>query len=113
MGCGSCSGSCGAGVEVPAGLATALVMADEREARAVAEDPAPCRRWPGVDAKGLDQVKLALLWALLDEQPFRDESVLEFAPLAEVSEDGPWVFRVPPPLVAALAALEPARAPAV
>jgi hypothetical protein len=88
-------------------------MADEGEAPLVAADPSPHRRWPGLDAKGLDQVKLALLWALLAGQPFRDELVHEFAPLEELSEDGPWVFRVPPALVALLAGLAPDRAPLV
>lgn len=112
MACGgSCnSGGCGGGAEAPAGVVTHLVMADEAEAPLVAEDPAPHRRWPGLDAGGLDQVKLALLWALLAGQPFRDELVHEFVPLAEVSDDGPWVFRVPAALVTLLAALAPDRA---
>jgi hypothetical protein len=110
MGCGSCGGGCGAGVEVPTGLVTELVLADEREARAVAEDPAPCRRWPGIGAPGLDQVKLATLWAVLSGAAFGDHLLEAFAPLEEVSPDGPWVFRVPPPLVEGLAALEAGRA---
>jgi hypothetical protein len=110
MGCGSCAGGCGTGGELPAALVTDLVVADEVEARAVADDPAPCRRWPGIGAPGLDQVKLATLWALLSGEEFRDHLIEAFAPLEEVSQDGPWVFRAPPPLVAALAALDPARA---
>jgi hypothetical protein len=114
MACGSsCGGGCGGGAELPEGVLTELVIADEGEARRVAEDAAPSRRWPGVDAKGLDQVKLSTLWSLLSGRPFCDELLLEFAPLDEVSEDGPWVFRVPPPLVGLLAALEVDRAGAV
>lgn len=110
MACGpSCGGGCGGGVEAPA-VVSELVVAEEGEAALVAADAAPRGRWPRVDAEGLDQVKLALLWALLDGQPFRDELVLEFAPLEEVSADGPWVFRVPPPFAALLAAAEPDRA---
>jgi hypothetical protein len=113
MGCGTCAGSCGTGAEVPAGLVTEIVLADEREAPAVAEDEAASRRWPGIDADGIDQVKLAILWAILNGEPLRDELVVSFTPLAEVSEDGPWVFRVPPALVGALAALDAARAPVI
>lgn len=109
-GSGSCGGGCGSGAEAPPAVLSALLVADEREARSVAAAPAPLGRWPGLDAQGLDQVKLALLWALLAGEPFRDELVLEFAPLEEVSADGPWVFRVPPALVAALADLEAPRA---
>lgn len=91
-------------------VASAVVVAGEGEAGAVARDAAARERWPGVDARGLDQVKLALLWALLAGRPFRDELVLEFAPLDEVSADGPWVFRVPPALAALLAEVGPDRA---
>ncbi len=110
-GSGSCgSGGCGSGGDAPPRILTALVIAEERDARPVAEEPAPVARWPGLDAQGLDQVKLALLWALVSGEPFRDGLVLEFAPLEELSADGPWVFRVPPALVAALAQVEGARA---
>jgi len=110
--CGPCSGHCG-GAEVPSGVLTDVVIADEGEAPAVAADAAPSRRWPGVVATGLDQVKLARLWALLAGQEFRDELVFEFAPLHEVSEDGPWVFRVPAALRELLASADEARAAAI
>lgn len=111
MGCGSCGGGCGAGVELPAGLVTELVIADEHEAVAVSEHPAPSRRWPGIDAQGVDQAKLATLWALLAGRPPDDALIHAFTPLAEVSDEGPWVFRVPAELAAALAALDPRRTP--
>lgn len=110
MGCGSCGGGCGAGAEVPADVTTQIVMADEREAAELAEDASPCGRWPGIDAPGVDQVKLAMLWDLVSAEDGGDHRLDAFAPLEEVSPDGPWVFRVPAPLVAALAALEVARA---
>lgn len=114
MGCGGCAG-CGSGdgIELPAGLVTEIVMADERDALAVAEDATPSLRWPGIDADGVDQAKLAILWAILSGDAACAERVEAFTPLAEVSEDGPWVFRVPPPLVAALAGIDVGRAPAV
>jgi hypothetical protein len=110
MACGSCSGGCGGGREAPAGVVTDVVIADEGEAAAVAQEPAPTGRWPAVDAKGVEQVKLARLWALLAGRDYRDELILEFAPLHEVSEEGPWVFRVPAALAALLADADDARA---
>ncbi len=95
---------------MPPAALTDLVIAEEREARAVADEPGPRRRWTGIDAEGVDQVKLAKLWALLAGREFRDELVYEFVPLHEVSEEGPWVFRVPDPLVQLLAELDDARA---
>ncbi len=109
---GTCSGGCCGGAEVPPAVRTGLVIADESEARAVADDAAPLRRWTGIDAEDVDQVRLATLWTLLAGREFRDELVREFVPLHEVSEEGPWVFRVPDPLVELLAELDDARAAA-
>jgi hypothetical protein len=89
---------------------TDLVIADEREAAEVARAPAPSERWPGMDLEGLDQVKLASLWALLAGREFRVETIEEFAALHEVAEDGPWVFRFPAPLAQLLADLDDVRA---
>ncbi len=107
---GTCSGGCCGTPEVPPSVISDLVIADEREARAVAGEAVPRRRWTGIDAEGVDQVKLATLWALLAGREFRDELVSEFVPLHEVSDDGPWVFRFPAPLVQLLAELEDDRA---
>jgi hypothetical protein len=104
-----CGGGC-CGPEAPPPLVTDLVVADPRDARAVAEDASPRARWSGLDAKGVDQVRLATLWALLAGREYRDELVLEFVPLHEVSGDGPWVFRVPDALVALLAGVDEAGA---
>lgn len=109
MGCGGCSG-CGG--EVPPGIVTEIVIADERDAQAVAEDLAP-GRWPAIDADGVDQAKLALLWAIVTGLEACDQIMEAFTPLAELSDDGPWVFRVPSALVSALAEIDVGRAPGV
>ena len=103
-----CGGGC-CGPEVPPSVTTDLLVAEPGDARAVAEDPAPRARWTGADAKGVDQVKLGILWALLAGREYRDALVLEFVPLHEVSADGPWVFRVPDPLLALLAEADEGR----
>ena len=95
------------------GVLTDIVIAHEREAPAVAGEAAPSRRWTGIDATGVDQVKLATLWGLLSGREFRNEWVAEFVPLYEASEDGPWVFRVPDALVQLLADVDDGRAPAI
>jgi hypothetical protein len=93
------------------GVLTDIVIANESEAKAIATSSVPSREWPGIDAKGIDQVKLGTLWALLTGQDFKVESVVnEFVTLHEVSEDGPWVFRVPPQIVKLLADLDDERA---
>lgn len=92
------------------GVLTDIVIADDREAASVVAAAVPSRQWQGMDAKGIDQVKLSTLWALLADREFSVESVEEFATLAEESEDGPWVFRVPRPLLDLLAQLDTEQA---
>ena len=88
------------------GVLTELVVADESEAPAVGGSSVPSHTWPGIDAKGIDQVKLAKLMSILLSQPYQNSFVAEFTQLHEQSEDGPWVFKLPPRLVTALAALD-------
>lgn len=88
------------------GVLTDLVVADESEAEAMAGSGSPLERWPGIDAKGIDHVKLGMLLSIMAGEPYRDSLVGEFAQLAEASEDGPWVFQVPPRLVSSLSKIE-------
>lgn len=92
------------------GVLTDVVIADEGEAEAVATERVPAKRWRGIDAKGIDQVKLATLWARLAQRGLDVESIVklatDFATLFEVSEEGPWVFRIPGRLVELLADLD-------
>ena len=91
------------------GVLTYLVAANESEAPAVGGSSVPSRTWSGIDAKGIDHVKLAKMMSILLGQPYQNRFVAEFVQLHEQSEDGPWVFKVPPRLVTALAALDEHR----
>jgi hypothetical protein len=84
------------------GVLTDLVVADESEADAVAASGDPLQRWPGIDAKGIDQVTLGKLLAIITDEPYRNSLAGEFMLIAELSDDGPWVFRAPPRLVSSL-----------
>jgi hypothetical protein len=88
------------------GILTDLVVADESEAEAVAGSGGPLERWSGIDAKGIDQVKLGMLLSIMAGEPYRSSLVGEFVQLAEDSEDGPWVFRVPPRPVSSLSKIK-------
>jgi hypothetical protein len=85
---------------------TGIVVAEEREAAAVAREAPPRPSWTGADLRGIEVVKLASLWALLARRDFRVETIEEFAPLHEESENGPWVYRFPAALAALLAELD-------
>jgi hypothetical protein len=81
------------------GVLSELVIASRSEAASVAESESPTRTWQGVVWKGLDQIKLASVWCLLDSEPLQVDNVVEcsmqFELLAETTENGPWVFAVP------------------
>ncbi len=91
------------------GVLTDILIVDEGEAEKVAAASAPTGRWKGMAAKGLDQVKLAKLWALLEDRSPADEPDEEFTLLAQQSDEGPWVFRIPPALTELLARLDDGR----
>jgi len=85
------------------GILTDFVIADRSEAKRVCDSDCPSKDFAGLDAKGIDHVKLGTLHAIL--------AGVEFDPsfgsrmLCSRRADGPWVFEVPPDMVQRLAAL--------
>jgi hypothetical protein len=47
------------------GLTTDFVIAEISEAKAVLAEPSPVRRWPGVEAKSIDTIRLSTLASIL------------------------------------------------
>ena len=86
------------------GVLADFVVADHRDARRVCESSCPSRDFMGLDAKGIDTVKLGKLHVVLRGGEF-DPSIHE--PLCAGGDEGPWVFEVPPDLVQRLAGLTP------
>src|SRR4051812_995105 len=86
------------------GVLTDFVVADRRDAQRVCASNNPAREFDGVDAKGIDTVKLGMLDAVLTGREF-DPSIHQC--LCDGGEEGPWVFEVPPGLVQQLAGLTP------
>lgn len=87
------------------GLLTDLVVADIAQAEAVAASLTPAKEFGGLDAKGIDPVKLCQLKALLLAKPYDGSWLSDFRFLAGDKDEGPWVTSVPSDLVAAIAAL--------
>lgn len=85
---------------------TDLIIADESEAKAIAVSGSPLLHWSGIAAKGIDHVKLGKLLSIVMGVPYQNSFINEFTQIAEASEDGPWVFRMPPRLVRPLAAMQ-------
>jgi hypothetical protein len=91
------------------GVLTDWVIANKSEAEAVGKSIVPIKKWPGIDAKGIDQVKLATLWGILSGAPYQESWIEEMLPVYSASDEGPWVSVIPQGLVDGLASLEKQR----
>lgn len=87
------------------GVLTDFVVANRRDARRVCNAACPSKEFSGLDAKGIDPVKLATLYAVLTGTEF-NPSLIGGDPLATGGDNGPWVMEVPPDLVQRLAKLD-------
>jgi hypothetical protein len=91
------------------GIITDFVVAETAEAKAVLAEAAPTKRWAGVEAKGIETIKLSTLKFILDGKSLDVNSVVAYhsgiKELASRGADGPWVFLVPPELTRQLASL--------
>jgi hypothetical protein len=85
------------------GVLTDFVVTDLGNAQRVCDSDCPSQEFAGLDAKGIDTVKLGTLNALLVGGEF-DPAFMNGL-LCSGGEDGPWVIEVPPDLVRRLAAL--------
>lgn len=94
-------------------MLTDLLIADESEAKVISESGYPLEQWKGIDAKGQSQITLGTLLCLLTQESYRNEVIDEFVLLAEVSIDGPWVFKLPDRLVWGLSQVDNENLPAI
>lgn len=89
------------------GLLTDFVIADDTDAEAICASNDHLNQWPSLEAKGVDNIKLAALWAALttdaDVESLEGDAFL----IHMADKQGPWVFRLPDDLVEHLAALSP------
>jgi hypothetical protein len=86
-----------------------LLAAKPEDAGAIMTTNGHAGVWPTLEAKTVDQVKLASLALILRDQPLEAEEVGKlvesFKSLATGGEDGPWIDLVPESLVHDLAEL--------
>lgn len=87
------------------GVLTDFVVADREDAQRVCDAACPSEEFSGLDAKGIDPVKLGTLYAVLSNTEF-DLSFVSGDPLATGGDHGPWVMEVPPDLIQRLAKLD-------
>ena len=87
-------------------MGTDFVIAGRDEAMKVGESNAPGQEFTGIDAKGMDQVKMGTLHSILTKTEYDPEFMIDEDSFGYVaSDDGPWVQMVPDEMVANLAKL--------
>jgi len=87
------------------GVLTDIVVADRLDAQRVCNAANPSQEFSGLDAKGIDPVKLGTLYGILTGTEF-DPSFVSGEPLASGGDEGPWIIEVPSELVQRLAKLD-------
>lgn len=95
-----------------AGILSDLVVAPADQAEAVAKASVPSKAFGGIDIKGVDSVKFLTLHSIVTGES--NESLRpRYQPVVQVSDEGPWVVRIPPELVSRLARLRNAERVAI
>jgi len=89
------------------GVLNHLLVADVSEAHAVAATDEPLQTWAGFFCRGLDRIKLATLWALVEggSPDDRLEQRLDAIRTIPEGDRGPWVDILPPEMLASLASM--------
>lgn len=88
------------------GVLTDFVVASPKDAKRVGKSSCPSKDFKGLDAKGIDTVKLGTLYAILIGEQFDPSFMTDDALRFAASEEGPWVFEVPSHFVELLAELK-------
>ena len=83
---------------------TDCVIVDRKDARQVCDAACPSEDFNGMDAKGIDPVKLGTLYAVLTGSEYDPDFTGK--PLCDGGDEGPWVIEVPNDLVQRLAKLD-------
>jgi hypothetical protein len=86
------------------GVLSDLVVARAEDAERIGRAVAPASEFGGIDIKGIDSVKFGTLHSILTGRSF-EVLLAEYQPVVSVSDEGPWVFRIPSDLVTRLAAV--------
>ena len=86
------------------GVLSDLVVAHSSDAERIGRARAPAAEFGGIDIKGIDSVKFGMLHSILTGRSFK-QLLPEYNPVFAVSDEGPWVFRLPADLVTRLASL--------
>jgi hypothetical protein len=88
------------------GVLTDFVVADLADAGRIGECAVPSRDFGGIDAKGVDQIMMGTLYAILSGTPHDPRFLVsQESFLYTASDEGPWVQLVPQDMVIRLSNL--------
>lgn len=85
------------------GVLTDFVVVKRDDAQRVCQSLNPSKEFAGIDAKGIDTVRLGTLYSILTGTTFNPVFMAD--PICQGSDDGPWVLEVPNELMRMLAGL--------
>jgi hypothetical protein len=92
------------------GITTDFVIAEASEAKAVLAEPAPTRRWPGVEANSIDTIRLSSLASILTGRALDGDTVFayseKFTFLESTGDNERHVLLLPDEFVNRLASLK-------
>ena len=83
-----------------------LLLATPEDIPDIVASDYPLGTYKGTNVDGLDPLMLLALHSLLAEKPL-EQMVAQYEPVALASEEGPWLVRIPPDLLAILADVAP------
>lgn len=83
-----------------------LVLATPDDIPDIVSSDYPLGSFKGTNVDGLDPLMLLALHSMLTQTPI-DELVSQYEPIAQASEEGPWLIRIPSDLLEILANIAP------
>jgi hypothetical protein len=83
-----------------------LLLATPKDIPDIVASDYPLGSYKGTNVDGLDPLMLLALQSLLTQTPI-EQLVAKYEAVAQASEEGPWLIRIPPELLAILADIAP------
>jgi hypothetical protein len=92
--------------EKPMGSLADLLLANHEDIPDIVASDYPLGSFKGTNVDGLDPLMLLALHSQLAGNPI-EALVKDYEPVAQASEEGPWLIRIPPSLLTILADVAP------
>jgi len=83
-----------------------FIVADTREVPSILKSVNPSAKWESAQFKGLSEVNLCQLWAILKHSEFNEADLSKFKLFSNDQHEGPWAIVVPGELTANIAAVK-------